>query len=262
LALGSVAFAAVAAGALELTARARTGALDVGIARTTIASAWMAALGIVSGLVGGFSRRTALVGLAARAVRAPLWTIGIAALGAALLVRNSFGGLSERIAALPRTASVNAVPKQEPAIQQIAARTATPDRTQASAGAGVPVDPTVPTEPAPVPAVPEGTIQSVSGSGVTIRVLGVGPGGLLIADAVTGLARRVDLFTRCATATGTVELRVFVEPSGGVSALKPRGDTASSSPLATCTMLALYKVGFAPHGQTAAIDVQFEYAPK
>jgi hypothetical protein len=269
MALASIALAAVAAGALELAARVQSGSLPVDVlaARTTIASAWMVALGVVSALVGGFSRRTALVGLAAHAVRSSLLVIGVCALASALVVRGSFGGLVERLASTLRIA---ARPALDPAVPRLAgtAQSAV-GSAPGSSGNAQPVPADAPAavaagagaEPEPEPAVPAGTIQSVSGAGVTIRVLGVGGGGLLLEDAVNGLARRVESFSRCATAEGTVDLRVFVEPSGGVTALKQRGAVPRTSELTTCTMLALYKVGFAPHGGTATVDVHFDYRP-
>ena len=92
--------------------------------------------------------------------------------------------------------------------------------------------------------------------------------GLLEADARGGVTRRMERLQACLEdpknqQSGSLSLKIGIDPSGSVSYSKATGGDLSSTSLGACLLAVFYKMGFAaPASNGASFEITLRIPPR
>jgi hypothetical protein len=257
--------AAVGASSLDLSAsslgHARSGwALMFALVAATVVVFWQRARYAGAGLLA-LGQRALILGLVAVALLAGA-RLSVAA-SPAPKTNPPPAAVASVVEAAP---SVAAAPEALASAVPSSSGMPVPSGAAAASGAGVAGGAAVPSGAAAASAVP-----APSGAASVPPVVGGQPGviqvetittrGMLEADARGGVQRRMERLQACLAdpknqQSGSLTLKVGIDPSGSVGYSKATGGDLIGTPLATCLLPVFYKMGFAaPASGNAGFDI-------
>jgi hypothetical protein len=255
LALVAVAFAAFGGGAARLS-----GSLAAAVAepadvlslavRTTLANAWAQSLAVAVASMVGFVPRARWIGMSVSMRRGELLVAALVALVVVVGARVQMPStaLADDLGdsrSMPTSAlsDVRAVPETAHAAQ---------------------VEP-LEEPPTAAPEVVDAAPSEAATAGLArFRVRHAQ--GIMDRDVQTGLQRRQTWFAGCATKhakePATIDITFLIDGSGGVAQITDKGPPEAPDELVRCTLLMLYRVGFArPHLERASVALSIDYSP-
>lgn len=226
-------------------AMAAVGAASLDLGQSSLAHArlgWALMFALVASTLAIFLQRTRYAGAGLLALGHRAWLLAMIIV--ALLVG---AGLTR--ASSPRVATptpVAALPPPVVAAAEPSPAVVVPAVVVPAAASAPPVI----ASSAPSPAAPSAIVIDA----VTAH-------GLLEADARGGVTRRLDRLTACLAdpknqGTGTLVVKVRIDPSGSVTTSRPVDGDLASTPLGACLVAVFYKMGFAaPPGSGAGFEI-------
>jgi hypothetical protein len=163
-------------------------------------------------------------------------------------------GRQARPAAAPPRAGVPA-----PSVLELPSAVGAPSVAAAPSASAAPVAPSASTSAVPAGAA-SAAAPAPSGHAGELQIEAVTSRGMLEADARGGVQRRSERLQSCLAdpknqQTGTLTLRIGIDPSGSVAYSRATGGELVGTPLAACLLPVFYKMGFAETKGNASFDI-------
>jgi hypothetical protein len=246
---------------------AAVGAASLDLAAGSVALgrvAWAMMFSVVAAALVVFAERARYAGVGARLLGARLLPLGVLALGLVVGARVTAAAAPAHVVASAPAASAAAAPVTvvELAAPPSAAPSEVAPAPSAAASIQLAAAPASPSESAaasaaPVAsAAPSADVPAPTGSPGTLQIDALTSRGMLEADARGGVARRMDKLQACLAdpnnaRSGSLSLKIGVEPSGSVVYSRATGGDLVGTPLGACLLAVFYKMGFAATNATS-----------